>query len=680
MPVELKENELPNPGARPVPSTFSGIWKGVEWRLARLYSQTGHGFSRIWQGIEWRLRRRAWQVYSQSVYRLVFLRRPSLRRTVFIGITGSAGKSTTKDLIASILESHFPRGQKGLGTMNSPEYVARLLLRTRTSDAYCVTEIALQNDDAGIDLPIALFRSTVGVVTKIGGDHVSAFGSLDGLAAEKSKLVRALPASGIAVLNADDPRVLAMQSQFSGRTITYGMSDVAMLRGEAVSSSWPDRLAFTVKWNGQSVRVQTQLCGSHWVPVVLAALATGVALGVPLEVAAAAVGTVAPFEARMSPVQIGDGVTFIRDDWKAPFWTIAPTFDFMRQARATRKVIAMGTISDYVGDASKRYVEIARQALAVADCVLFVGPRASACLRAKRDANDPLFAFPSLRNASTFLSGYLQPGDLVLLKGSTRTDHLERLILMRTGSVECWRAGCGRMYFCNECSLVHVASDPEPAPAISRTTPARPAPAAIEDDASAGGPTTLVVVGLGNPGDRYTGTPHNVGHCAVDILAQRLAGTWTREGELAMVARTHWQGRPVCLMKLLTLINDAGPTLLSLAQELGFNVKDCIFVHDDLDLPIGAVRLRQRGSDGGHRGVQSIIQAFQDDQFRRVKIGIGKPAAGQSVADYVLTPSPPEQLAAVDAANHAAADQVIELIRRESISISKSSLPLKVTA
>ncbi len=648
---------MPNAETRPAPSIFNGIWKGVEWRLRLV----------------------AWEVYSRSVYRLACLRRPSLRRTVFIGITGSAGKSTTKDLVASILERHLPRGQKGLGTMNSPEYVARLVLRTRASDAYCVTEIALQNDDTGIELPIALFRPTVSVVTNVGGDHVSAFGGLNALAAEKSKLVRALPAGGIAVLNADDPLVLAMQSQCSGRTITYGMSDIAMLRGEAVESSWPDRLSFTVKWNGQSVRVQTQLCGSHWVPVVLAALTTGVALGVPLEVAAAAVGTVAPFVARMSPVELDDGVTFIRDDWKAPFWTIAPTFDFMRQARASRKVIVMGTISDYVGDSGTRYAGIARQALAVADCVLFVGPRASACLRAKRDANEQLFAFPSLRNASTFLTGYLQPGDLVLLKGSTRTDHLERLILMRTGSAECWRAGCGRMYFCNECSLVHVPSDPEGTQAIARTAHVRPAPvAAIKNDVSACGQAPLVVVGLGNPGDRYTGTPHNVGHCAVDILAQRLAGTWTRVGDLAMVAHTHWQGRPVCMMKLLTFINDAGPTLLPLAQELGFTVKDCIFVHDDLDLPIGTVRARQRGSDGGHRGVQSIIQAIQDDQFRRVKIGIGKPAAGQSVADYVLTPSPPEQLAAVDAANHAAADRILDLIRQTPV--NRLDLTLEASA
>ena len=161
----------------------------------------------------------------------------------------------------------------------------------------------------------------------------------------------------------------------------------------------------------------------------------------------------------MNPVRLADGVTFMRDDWKSPFWSIAIAFDFMRQARATRKIIVMGTISDYSGPYTPRYVKIAREALAAADCVLFVGPRASACLRAKRSANDQLFAFLSLKNAADYLAGYLRPGDLVLLKGAVRTDHLERLILSRTANVECWRLACGRMYFCNICTLLHVASN-----------------------------------------------------------------------------------------------------------------------------------------------------------------------------------------------------------------------------
>ena len=645
---------------------LGGIGQRVEARLAGPFRIAFNAPYGVWKGVKWRLDGIATKIYSETTYSLAFLHRRWLRRTIFIGVTGSAGKTTTKDLIASILESHAGKIQKGSGSLNFPINVSHVVLSTRASDAYCVTEIAVTNH-SGIDLPVALFRPMVGVVTNIGGDHVSAYGNLDALAAEKSKLVKALPNSGIAVLNADDPRVLAMASQCVGRTMTYGMGNNAMLRGEAIDSEWPSRLSFTVKWDGQSARVRTQLCGSHWVPVVLAALATGVALGVPLEVAVAAVAAVKPFEGRMSPVELDDGVTFMRDDWKAPFWTIAPTFEFMRHASAERKIIVMGTISDYVGASSTRYVEIAREALAVADCVLFVGPRSSACLRAKKDANDQLFAFPSLRNASTFLQSYLQPGDLVLLKGSVRTDHLQRLILTRRDGVACWRSDCARMHDCSECPLLHKSSEPEPLPIANQSSSANLELTPVEANKFFEEQSKVVVVGLGNPGERYIGTPHNLGHCVVDILAKRLDGIWTREGDLAMVSDTNLQGRPIRLMKLLTPVNEAGSTLLPIAQERGFSVKECIFIHDDLDLPMGAIRTRQRGSDGGHRGVQSIIQAFQDDKFRRVKIGIGKPPVDRSVIDYVLTPFPTEQLAAVDTAKHAAADRILDLIRQTPV-------------
>jgi UDP-N-acetylmuramoyl-tripeptide--D-alanyl-D-alanine ligase len=648
---------------RPTPAALSGIWKGFKW---------------LWKGVEWRLKglciRAAYGLYCQCMYWLTFLHRRSLSRTVFIGITGSAGKSTTKDLVASILGRHVPGVRKSSGTANRSVDLAGLVLGTQRSDTYCVAEISILTPGY-IDFSLALVRPTVGVVTNIGGDHFSAYRNFGGVAAEKSKLIRSLPDSGIAILNADDPRVLAMQSQFSGRTVTYGMGDDAMLRGEAVSASWPDRLSLTVKWKGESARVQTQLCGSHWVSVVLGALATGVALGVPLAVAAEAVASVEPFEGRMSPVQLGDGVTFIRDDWKAPLWSIAPTFEFMRQARATRKVIVMGTISDSPGDYSRRYAQIARQALAVADCVLCVGNQASACLRAKREEKDMLFAF-SLRDAATFLSGYLRPGDLVLLKGSVSTDHLERLILVRTSSVECWRSACGRRYFCNACDLLQVSSGPQGTIGIG-TNPGVDAVIPIVKDSSVRDRSEVVVIGLGNPEEHRSDTRHNVGSRAVEIIARRVGQDWVSEGHLAKVCRGVLDGTPICLVKPLALMNDIGPALLQIAKTLDFDVSQCILVHDDLDLPLGTVRTRMRGGAAGHRGVLSILQAFQDDKFRRVKIGIGKPESGQSVADYVLTPFPPEQLAAVDAANRVAADQVIELIRQASpstISLARKEL------
>lgn len=620
-------------------------------------------FVKLKHALLWRWR----HLHAHALYQRTYWHRRRLSATVFVGVTGSAGKTTAKDLIASILARHLSKGSKNPGSLNYPEDMVRVLLATQKSDAYCVTEISAHGGPGMMDLPLALVRPTVGVVTNIGADHFSLFKSRAAIAQEKACLIRALPADGIAILNADDPLVLAMRTQFAGRSVTFGLAADAMLRALAIESSWPGRLAFTASWNGVSVRVQTQLCGAHWVPTVLAALATGVALGVPLAVAAEAVASVEPFEGRMAPLAV-DGINFIRDDWKAPLSTIAPAFDFMREAKANRKVIVIGTISDYQGDSTRRYVEIGQSALQIADCVVFVGPRASASLRAKRNSNDELHAFPSLRDAATYLSAYLRPGDLVLLKGSHKADHMQRLIVSRIKVLECWRMDCGRMSPCETCALLTVPSGPPVTPSTAQAGNASAAVAAAKS--AAGGipgpdPASVFVIGLGNPQARLLDTPHNVGYRAVDVLAQRMGQDWQLEADLAMVARGQLQGVAVCLIKPLSPMNEIGPGLARLAGHVGFDASQCILVHDDLDLPFGAVRARLRGGDGGHRGVRSILQAFQDDHFRRVKIGVGQAGEGVSVADFVLTPFAPNQQTAVTSFSHAAADRIIELIRQD---------------
>ena len=659
------------------------IRKRIDWRLHQFQNVREYAHERIWKGVKWRWDWLASTVYFGSLHRLAILKRRSLSHIEFIGITGSAGKTTTKDLLGAILEHHSPRVRKGAGTMNGRTHVARFVLGTHRTDRYCVTEIAVASHEK-FDQQLAIYQPTVGVVTNIGGDHLAAYGGIDGVVNEKSKLIRSLPPNGIAILNADDPHVVGMRSQFSGRTVTYGMNEHAMLRGAMVESSWPDRLSLTVTWLDQAVRVETQLCGVHWAPVVLAAIATAVALGVPLPVAAEAVGTVKPFEGRMYPVKLEDGVTFIRDDWKAPLWTIEPTFAFMRQARAERKIIVIGTISDYTGDSSKRYAEVAGKALDSADCVLFVGPRSSASLRAKRNAHDQLFAFPSARDASTFLSSYLRSGDLVLLKGSTRADHLERLILARNSSVECWRSGCGRMFYCDEpewlkqvdpagvarkhyrpsvCDLLHVPSEPGGATGQA-TYVSEHAATSSAQDGSVVPDSEVVVIGLGNPEAHRWDTKHNVGFRVLDALADRQAEGWIPYDEFASVCRTSLNGVSLCLLKPLAPMNNIGSAVQKAASKLDLKVSRCILVHDDLDLPLGTVRARNRGGDGGHGGVRSILQSFQDDRFRRIKIGIGKPGDGQSIVDFVLTPFSPEQLPIADAGIKLAADRVIEIAKQ----------------
>jgi UDP-N-acetylmuramoyl-tripeptide--D-alanyl-D-alanine ligase len=607
---------------------------------------------------------RGHNIFRLSSYRLTCWYRRRLSNTVFIGVTGSTGKSTTKDLIASILQAHLSRGTKNPDSLNWPEDMVRVLLATRKRDAYCVMEISAYGAGT-MDLPLALVRPQLGVVTNIGSDHLSSYHSRQGIADEKAKLIRALPPDGIAILNADDPFVFAMRNQFSGRNLSFGMGENAMLKGDTISSVWPERLTLNATWNGQTVHVKTRLCGTHWAPVVLAALASGVALGAPLKLAAEALAHTEPFEGRMAPVQL-NGITFIRDDWKAPLSSIAPAFEFMRTAVASRKLIIIGTISDYTGDSSKRYIEIAKAALTIASCVVFVGPRASTALRAKSNADTLLFAFPSLRDAATFLSGYLQAGDLVLLKGSHKADHMQRLIIALQTELQCWRTDCGYMRSCQTCEYLQQPSGPKAAGVVPLSPLQGPDSEAVLQAPTKKEMAAVSVVGLGNPQAQLADTPHNVGYRALELLAQRLGWKWQQGTQQSSLAYGDVQGVPVRLIKLTSPMNEVGPLLHAWSSRRDFEVTRCIIIHDDLDLPFAQVKAKMRGGDGGHLGMRSILQAFQNDHFLRVKIGVGQANQSMALADYVVMPFTEQRQELIHAAHMTAADRVLELIRNLS--------------
>jgi UDP-N-acetylmuramyl pentapeptide synthase len=388
--------------------------------------------------------------------------RRGLDHVVFVGVTGSAGKTTTKDLVAAVLARRY-RGSKSPGTHNSGHWVSDTVLGVRRGDGFCVLELGA-SEPGSLDDPIALVRPSIAVITNIGGDHRKSFRTLEATAGEKSKLVAAVPYEGLAVLNADDPRVMAMAGSCRGRVLTYGLTPDASVHAESATSSWPDRLAFVAIHGEQRVEVHTRFWGVHWVHACLAAISTGVGFGIPIADAAAAIAEVEPWPGRTSPAEAA-GVNFLRDDCKAPLWSIGPSLEVLRSARAPRKVAVIGTISDYGGRASAVYASVARQALEVADEVIFVGPQALRCSSARAHPKGAaLHAFLTAREAHTYLSGTLVAGDLVLLKGSQRADHLMRLLLARRGRTACWRTTCRRMKFCDECLLLRVPQLPWSSP------------------------------------------------------------------------------------------------------------------------------------------------------------------------------------------------------------------------
>lgn len=173
------------------------------------------------------------------------------------------------------------------------------------------------------------------------------------------------------------------------------------------------------------------------------------------------------------------------------------------------------------------------------------------------------------------------------------------------------------------------------------------------------------VVGLGNPGPAYRRTRHNVGHRVVDRLAATLRTRWSRDGP-SRVAKAEWHGEPLYLVKPGVFMNVNGPAVKRLLRRLGLEPADVILVYDDIDLPVGKVRIRMKGSHGGHKGVHSIVEALGTDQLRRVKVGIGRPAEKDAVVEYVLSAFVPDERALADAACVQAAREVLRLVETRS--------------
>ena len=147
-----------------------------------------------------------------------------------------------------------------------------------------------------------------------------------------------------------------------------------------------------------------------------------------------------------------------------------------------------------------------------------------------------------------------------------------------------------------------------------------------------------IVVGLGNPGSKYDGTRHNIGFTVVEYWARRLGIAFDRSHCDALVGQGTFDDIPVVLAKPQTFMNRSGSAVVALLDHYQAPPADLAVVYDDLDLPLGRIRIRTQGSAGGHRGASSIIEHLAGTEFDRLRIGIGRPPEGVTVIDHVLAP------------------------------------------
>ena len=175
-------------------------------------------------------------------------------------------------------------------------------------------------------------------------------------------------------------------------------------------------------------------------------------------------------------------------------------------------------------------------------------------------------------------------------------------------------------------------------------------------------PPSLVVVGLGNPGPEYAGTRHNAGFWCIDLLSKQHDISMERRHRSAIIGEGEIGDKRVILVKPRTYVNRSGAAISYLKARYALPTDKLLIVCDDINLLPGRLRLRRRGSAGGHNGIKSVIEAAGSQDFPRLRIGVGRPPEGRGQIEHVIGPMEPEDRETVDEAVERAADAVACLL------------------
>lgn len=344
-----------------------------------------------------------------------------------IAVTGSAGKTTTKDAIAHLLASEMKVG-KTAGNFNNHVGLPLSILRLPEECAVAVLEIAM-NRAGEIRELAAIARPDVGVVTNVGYAHMEHFDSIDQIALAKRELIESLPAFGIAVLNADDPRVSRFKDIHRGRSVLFGVSDTAEVRAEDVEFR-PDVTRFRVG----EVAFETSLLGRHGLSNILAALAVARVVGIRLERLRDPVRAFAAGKMRGERLEHA-GITIWNDCYNSNPEALRAMLDVLKATPAPRRIAVLGEMLELGRSAESLHRDAGRY-VAEGGIEVLIGIRGAArdmvdeAVRAGM-SDGAAFFFEHPAEAGEFVRQLVRPGDAVLFKGSRGVQverALERLL------------------------------------------------------------------------------------------------------------------------------------------------------------------------------------------------------------------------------------------------------------
>jgi UDP-N-acetylmuramoyl-tripeptide--D-alanyl-D-alanine ligase len=332
-----------------------------------------------------------------------------------VGVTGSAGKTTTKDAIAHLLRIELETG-KTIGNFNNGVGVPLSILRLPDECRVAVLEMGM-NHAGEIRELAGIARPDIGVVTNVGYAHVEFLGSLDGIAGAKRELIDELPAGGVAVLNADDARVRALRETHPGRSVTFGFAEDADVRAEAFDES----AAGLTRFRASGVSFETALVGRHGVMNLLAAMAVARVFDIAPERLRDAVRSFSAGRMRGERCQCR-GVEIWNDCYNSNPEAAEAMIDALRAAPARRRFAVLGEMLELGPVSEELHRRLGRYAAQHGvDFLIGVSGLASAMVdEAVRAGTPPEAArfFEDASEAGEFLRAEARPGDAVLFKGS----------------------------------------------------------------------------------------------------------------------------------------------------------------------------------------------------------------------------------------------------------------------
>ncbi|MDQ0766110.1 UDP-N-acetylmuramoyl-tripeptide--D-alanyl-D-alanine ligase [Streptomyces canus] len=330
-----------------------------------------------------------------------------------VGLTGSQGKTGTKDLLAALLSSTSPTTAT-IGSLNNELGVPLTMLRADAATRFLVLEMGARHigDIAALT---GLVAPDIAVVLNVGQAHLGEFGSRAAIARTKGELIQGLAPGGTAVLNADDPRVAAMRSLTDGPVVTFGRAEHADLRVTDLTLDRLGRPSFTLRTADASAPVALPLVGTHQALNASAAAAAGLAAGVPLDVATAALATASLSPWRLELRDLAGGASLLNDSYNANPDSTRAALDALAAIEGGRRIAVLGEMLELGDDSAAQHRAVGEYAASRAEVVVVVGESARSIADG---AGERAVVLADNAAAVDWLRGHIAAGDVVLVKAS----------------------------------------------------------------------------------------------------------------------------------------------------------------------------------------------------------------------------------------------------------------------